>query len=436
MADLFQDTDAGSDANDGTTWALAKLTIEGLLAVMSAGDRGWIQGAASDAVAGNRSITSPGTAANPCIITGVVDGTTNEPPILSDLAVTLPLISAPNAGNDLIFAGFSTWVNIHLSTNDKLTIGQRVEITIINGKMTMQDDAVNQTAMLTLIDSVLETIANSASFLTLDLTMIGGSILSTTAATLTDGIVNAFGASNCELIGVDISGRGTTAIVGNETASNDVVLRNCKIPAVFNLFASAPTGLGTVECIGCSDTTSVSATDSIQDYEYQDTHGTVLLDVTAVRTGGADDDATGAYSYGLTPAASSTLESSASSLKSRWMSVWLDGGVNTLTVYIANDSASTDYNEDEVWVEFYTPDVGDTAQYDQNFDPADARLFASSTAVTDDTGSTWGTGGNNHQKMSVTVTTGYTGWAYARLHLAKRSATPDTLFLDPRIEVS
>ena len=36
MADFYQDTDGGSDASDGTTWANAKLTLEGLLAVMSA----------------------------------------------------------------------------------------------------------------------------------------------------------------------------------------------------------------------------------------------------------------------------------------------------------------------------------------------------------------------------------------------------------------
>ena len=138
----------------------------------------------------------------------------------------------------------------------------------------------------------------------------------------------------------------------------------------------------------------------------------------------------------MTPTASATLEGSSANLKSPPMAVWLDGGANTLTVYFCNDSASTDYNEDEVWIEWFTPDAGDTAQHDQTFTPADPRLFTSSTAITDDTGSTWGTGGNNHQKLSITVTTGFEGWAYARLHLAKRSATPDTLFLDPKIEVS
>ncbi len=117
------------------------------------------------------------------------------------------------------------------------------------------------------------------------------------------------------------------------------------------------------------------------------------------------------------------------------MSVWVAAGSQTLTIYISNDTG-TDYNEDEVWCEFYTPDAGDTAQHDQTFDADGARLFPSSTAVTDD-GSTWGgDGAGNGQRMSTTVTTGFEGWAYARLHLAKRQATPDTLFLDPKIGVA
>ena len=106
-----------------------------------------------------------------------------------------------------------------------------------------------------------------------------------------------------------------------------------------------------------------------------------------------------------------------------------------LTIKIANDGAG-DLNEDQVYIEAYTPDAGDTAQYDQSFFPGDARLFASSTTITDDTGSTWGGSAANHQELSVTNTHGYEGEAYVRLHYLQRSATPDTLFLDPEPVVS
>ncbi|RKZ99889.1 MAG: hypothetical protein DRQ42_06795, partial [Gammaproteobacteria bacterium] len=174
---------------------------------------------------------------------------------------------------------------------------------------------------------------------------------------------------------------------------------------------------------------------SIQDYRYEDAFGTIDSEATIVRTGGADDGASGAFSYAMTPKADGTLEGSCAALKSPWLTTWVEGGSQTLTIYICNDTASTDYLEDEVWVEFYTPDSGDTAQHDLTFDPTD-HILESATTITDDTGSTWGAGGNNHQKLSVTVTTGFEGFAYARLHLAKRQATPDTLYLDPVIVVT
>ena len=90
MAYFYCDFDAGSDAAAGTSWATAKLTLEGMLAVMAAGDTGFVQGAATDTAAASRTFTSPGTVTNPCMIIGVVDGTTNEGTsvVAGDLAVT------------------------------------------------------------------------------------------------------------------------------------------------------------------------------------------------------------------------------------------------------------------------------------------------------------------------------------------------------------
>lgn len=437
MADLYMDTDAGSDASNGTTWALAKLTLEGLLAVMSAGDRGWIQGSATDTAAASRTFTSSGIVTNPIILTGVVDGTTNEPPVISDIAVTLPKIECTGSGSDITVTGHTTWVNLHLAVADKfLGNASGVVFKMINGRLGLTDEVEPTNAAFRwwvfLENTVLETLGPDGRFGEVTLLMTGGSLLATASASIIDDT----GGGDKVFMSVDFSALGTTAFIAGAGAQNLVKLQNCELPAVFNKFASSPTGGATITVISSSDTSSQAADSSVQDYEDEAVHGTIDLELTAVRTGGADDGASGAFAYAMTPAASATLESSHACLKSPWMSAWVVGGSQTLTVYIANDSASTDYNEDEVWCEFYTPSAADTAQHDQEFDPANARLFASSTAVTDDTGSTWGTGANNHQKMSVTVTTGFEGWAYARLHLAKRQATPDTLFLDPKIGVS
>lgn len=430
------DTDAGSDAQNGTTWALAKLTHEGLLSVMSAGDRGWIQGSAADDSLSDRVFTNPGTTVFPCVIIGVVDGTTNEPPVLSDIAVTLPVISTTGADPDMDFIGNVVYSNLKIVIGDRgelLTAG--TSFTLINGHLALSDRFAANTYKMRLINTVLESVTADGILRGNDVKMLGGSKLSTAAAC----VVGITSTGVWGFYGVDFSGQGTTPFIQSGTVVSGnakVQISNCSVPTVFNLYPTTPlSNLTSATVIACSDTSSQAADSSIQDYEYEDAHGTIDLELTAVRTGGADDGASGAFAYAMTPSASGTLESSSATLKSPWMSVWVAAGSQTLTVYIANDSASTDYLQDEVWCEFYTPDAGDTAQHDQTFDPANARLFLSSTAVTDDTGSTWGTGGNNHQKMSAIVVPGFEGWAYARLHLAKRQATPDTLFLDPKIGV-
>lgn len=429
MTDLYMDTDTGSDSDNGTTWALAKLTLEGLLAVMSAGDRGFIQGSADDTAAASRTFTSPGTVTNPCILIGVVDGTTNEPPVLSDIAVTLPKIECTGSSSDITIAGYAIWINLHLSISDKLAGSGSISFKMINGKLSLTDETTM--AWMILENTILETLSSSGSFAVGETIMTGGSLLATSSSS----VVDAYGRQPKIFTGVDFSALGTTAFINSNGYQSVVSLRNCRLPSVFNKFGSAPIYGARIEVISSSDTTSQAADSSILDYEYEDAHGTIDAEFTAVRTGGADDGASGAFAYAMTPSANGVLESSHAALKSPWMSVWVAGGSQTLTIYISND-AGTDYNEDEIWCEFYTPDAGDTAQHDQSFDPAGARLFPSSTAVTDDA-STWGgDGAGNGQKLSATVTPGFEGWAYARLHLAKRQATPDTLFLDPKIGIS
>lgn len=444
----FQDTDTGSDGNDGSTWALAKLTYEGLLSVLADGEDGWVQGAATDTSASARTFTYGSSKTNPVKIHGVKDGTTNEPPVLSDFAVrgtdTLPKIEVTGAGNDITIAtnSFAFISGIHFAASDRLQANNvTAMVSYTKCKISCGGNLYSfGTILLTeYIDCEIESTSSSFQILNKNgaiMNILGGEF---TATVVPSSVLFHNQTGNVNANGWDFSSLGNKTLQIPGTSAQllgKIKLVNCKAPVTFTIWGGSSTHPSvSIELIACNDTTSQAVGSSIQDYIYEDIYGTIDAEFTAVRTGGADDGASGGFSYAMTPRASATLESSQATLKSPWMRVWVEGGSNTLTVYIANDSASTDYNEDELWCEFYTPDSGDTAQHEQNFDPADARLFASSTAVTDDTGSTWGTGANNHQKMSVSVTTGFEGVAYARIHLAKRGATPDTLFLDPVIEV-
>jgi hypothetical protein len=176
----------------------------------------------------------------------------------------------------------------------------------------------------------------------------------------------------------------------------------------------------------------------MQDLLIQNEFGSIENEATAVRTNGADDGASGGFSYALTPVASKTAEGAAA-LISPWIYKWVPGGsAQTLTVHIANDGAS-DFNRDEVWAEFLTVSATDSPEHDlQAEDSGFAQtMLGGATAVTDDTGSTWGTGASNHQKFEHTVTPGFEGWAMVRVHYQKRfTASPDVLYVDPRIILS
>ncbi len=233
-------------------------------------------------------------------------------------------------------------------------------------------------------------------------------------------------------IGVDLSDLGAEPLIEEHGGSTHTKVINCKLPTTFNKFDIAPVEGATIEVIGCSDTTSQAATSSIQDYYYEDIHGVIVDEQTTIRTGGSTDNATGAFSYAMTPRADSTLEGTGAALKSPWISAWVMAGSQTLTVFFCNDGG-VDYYDDEVSVEWLVPDDGDTAQHDYTNTMS---ILESTTLAPDDPDSTWGGVGANAQKFTLGVTSGFEGEVRARLVVSKRQAVPDTVYLDPRIGVS
>ena len=107
-----------------------------------------------------------------------------------------------------------------------------------------------------------------------------------------------------------------------------------------------------------------------------------------------------------------------------------DGTAQTLTVFIANSSASTDYQDDEVWLVAKSPSEDGTADYDYYTTQMD--LLATPSDITDDAGSSWGTGANNHQKLEITLSPDYNGIIECWVVFAKNfGASPETLYVDP-----
>jgi hypothetical protein len=447
MTDYYCDFNTGSDANGGTSWADAKKTWENLIALVSSeSHRGFYrESGVVDTAAANRDISCGGA------IYGVKAGTTNEPPQPSDFCVkgtdTLPIIETTGTGSlswrtargiqGMHFRVAGTWTSLNFSFTTQATYLRGCIIDAgASGNMRITPTAGS---ILSLIDCDLV----GASLWCYEpgvFEMIGGSVVTTNSAYV---IFNDDDEGEATFVGVDFSGVTADNIFsGGTNGVGRKRLYGCKMKGGPSGWAPVQTALNNpghiIEFIGCSDDTGAKAADSsLQDLAIHTEAGTVENEATAVRTGGADDGASGAFSYAMTPAVSKTAPHGIP-LTSPWIKRWVDGGTSELTVHIANSGAG-DYTREEAFAEFLTVAADDSPQLDHQFEDGGAAqaLAPNTTVIADDATSVWGTGAGNAQKFVHSVTPGFTGWALVRVHFTKSFiSSPETLYLDPYIAVA
>jgi hypothetical protein len=157
--------------------------------------------------------------------------------------------------------------------------------------------------------------------------------------------------------------------------------------------------------------------------------GTLVDEVTYVRTGGASD--------GTTPMAwkmVSNANNCFSALRTPQIATWVDetAVAKTLTVEILHDSV-TALKDDEIWLEV-------VALTDANFPQAsfttDKGIPVFGGTAQTSSSATWYTTGManpNRQKLSVSVTPQMKGFVTAKVHFAKPNYT---VYVDPKIVVS
>ncbi len=204
---------------------------------------------------------------------------------------------------------------------------------------------------------------------------------------------------------------------------------NCQLHAS-TVLGSGSRGINTyrVELYQCANITSKTS-GQITNFDILTEAGDITDETTAFRTGGASDGDT-PYSIAMTPLADGT-RGQHYGLEGPWMYFKATKGTSkTVTVYIANSGAG-DYDDDEVWLEVYYPSEIGTAAY--SFETTKVELLSTPSVVADDTGSTWGTGGSNHQKLVATINPDYDGIAQCRVIFGKAFASsPETLYVDPQ----
>lgn len=419
MTAFYVDTDDAGGTDSGADWANACTSIsqvEALGTPPGAGDRVYIQGAAADQQAVDRTFNSYD-------LIGCVNGTTNVEASMVDAdfsdETNGPKIQATGTTADIIFGGGINIQGIHFEVEDRIS---GVSYTAVNCKFTCTTDRLVMGGVH--INCVLDSVQNSLG----GIRQSGGSITDTTS---TQPIFNTQN-SDIFLFGVDLS--ANDYIIAANNSSGKVRATNCSLKSAYTLFNSSGKETCEVELIGCFvGSTAIAATDNVQNYEKESYYGTCDND-TEFRTGGADDGAVGEWSYALAPNANALDGNFERAVQTPLMAVWVEGGASkTFTAYLTNGTGDLDI--DQVYMQILTPDIGDSAMHTVSIVPTvSERLINAGTALTDDTASTWNTNNTHKQKISKTIDVGYTGWAYARLYYNKTSG--QVLYVDPKIEVS
>ena len=465
MAVLYVDQDGGGSATSPyDTWAKAAPDVGQALQDTACvyGSVVYVQGAANYAPGVSEDLwntaSSTDVGAALILVQGCIDGTTNEPPVKADYSTV--------AGADFPVIYENTVSAEYFRTRSPIHFRGVGFGSSFAGTTTMMRAYLSHTTVIEDCHSFL-TGANSTYTVFLQgaqgnkyyirkcdiecgyIYGSGAEVFSenTIWRTTRDGqIFRSDGGSIWQFLNDDFSDCAASPQPLCSGGSNlgIVILRNCKLPATYSLTGTAFTTMSaSIECIGCSANTAAKTdTDSYQDYEFENQYGTVDVVTTPVRTGGADDGASGQFSFALVNFASAATAGQLNgAVSTPWMSVWVEGGVSqTLTVYATNDGTnSADLDDIEMWCDFYYPDSADTAQHTAIYDPpyndrADITVSAQSN---DDTGSTWTTGSDTYKQKFTTgaITPGFTGFAFARVTVAQDHATPDTVYVDPQIEV-
>ncbi len=245
--------------------------------------------------------------------------------------------------------------------------------------------------------------------------------------------INFFGGSSgwggiIRFIGCDLSGMNATMFDVQAMEDGIIELWGCKMPASHILITGTAVGWYSIANYGSEDNTGLDSADSEQALEIRTVPGTVDIETTVVRTGGADDGATdsgGLFSWAIV---ANNVTENIVGVVSPWMEKWVlgDGTSKTATVFVTNShtsAAGNDVEDDELHMEVLFPNEAGTSMYQFLPDegaPSDGggkmQLLGTAADSGDDTGSTWASGGENDQKLTQSIAPDYRGLVRTRVH--------------------
>lgn len=438
MAIIYVRSTDGSNADNGSTWALAKADLTGAAAIDAAGDTIYVSQAHAESTASSVTLAFAGTVASYVKVIGVNDSA--EPPTAMSTANSVTV-----TGNNSISISGSVYVDsINFTSGALISFAVsssafqhfksckfKTTNTGSSGNMTMP---TNNVISRIIFDECTFYFSGAANKITLQhsVWLRGGGLESGTTSPTTlftfggDGrggevVVENFDLSN--------GGASMNLVNGSSLGSGLITFRNCKLPASWtgSLISSGITSQGLrARMLNC-DSTDTNYRIWVEDYS-----GSVKSETTIVKTGGASDGTTG-LSWKIVSTANASFPGQV--FRTEEICRWNDttGSSITVTVDILRDSA-TNLKDDEIWLEVRS---FNTSGYPLGSTSSDAKAdFLATAADQTSSSATWTTTGMsnpNKQKLSVSFTPQEKGYIQARVCVAKASTT---VYIDPVLQVS
>lgn len=430
MAVIYVRSTDGSDADNGSTWALAKATLVGADGIDAAGDTIYVSQSHAESTAGAVVLTLAGSTTSP---TKVICGNdASAPPTAVATSGTVT-----TTGNNPININNSSNIRVYwygLAFISGSTATGTASITASGGQVfdscqfKLATTGASSRISVNSVGSGTTTYKNcgfrfGASGQGLSTAggtahIIGGSLLSG-GTSPTAFVLAPATPTNLNIDGFDFSNASASLnLGGSNQPSIKVAFRNCKLPASWSgsLNSSTP-GIGSVwEMFNCD------SADTHYRYRKATQFGTIQDETTLVRTGGASDGTT-TYSLKLVTNVDAeypmlTLDTPECSLRNSAV-----GSSKTLTVCILHDSA-TALKDDEIWLEaMYLGTSGVPLGSFVSDAKADVLATAANQTSSSATWTTTGMANPNKQELAVTFTPQEEGYLQFVVKMAKASYT-------------
>lgn len=447
MANIRVRSTDGNNADDGSTWALAKADLHtattGGLASAGAGGTCYVSQAHAQTQASGVTLASPGTYDSPVSV--ICGSDAADPP--TSASDTATVTNSSTAGMtftgstyyrgidfQLTATGLTTTFTVNGDTSKSRTTFDNCSLLASGSAGEMVVGAASTNSRSVQMWKQFDLRLASATSATVkvynaQIRWLGGALLTqTNLPTILFTPQSGYGC-DVELHGVDLSvlGSGKSLVSGaTEPIAARVAFHACKFGASVSLVSQTPAVASLrVSAYNCD------SGDTNYKLWIEDHSGTILSETTLVRTGGASDGTT-PISWSMT---SNTNASEFSPLVSDPIYLWNEttGSSKTLTVEILHDSA-TNLTDAEAWVEV---EYLGTSGVPLGSLVSDTRASILATAADQTTSSeTWTTTGMtnpNKQALSVSFTPQEKGFAVARVYLAKASKT---VYVCPKATVS